>query len=55
MSQLSHEHAASARLSGESFDPERHERGHEVKAVTHHELTIEQSERGFVARVLLDI
>ena len=43
------------RLHGEPFDPARHERRAEVKAVTWHGLTLEPTADGFQAEVLLDI
>ena len=46
---------ARARLWGERFDPDRHGRGREVKAVTRHELELERSESGYRAYFLLDI
>ncbi|MFP4106801.1 MAG: archease [Phycisphaerae bacterium] len=44
-----------AELTGETFDPDRHEYDAEVKAVTHHELTFEQQGGKWVARVILDL
>jgi SHS2 domain-containing protein len=45
--------AATAR--GERFDPRRHELGHEIKAVTQHELDVRRTPAGWEAFVLLDI
>lgn len=45
----------SAVVRGESLDPSRWSFGIEVKAVTWHDLTLERSEEGFAAYVLLDI
>ena len=43
------------RLLGEPFDPARHERRAEVKAVTWHGLHLETTTDGFRAEVLLDL
>lgn len=43
------------RLHGEPFDPARHERRAEVKAVTWHGLSLEPTRDGLQAEVLLDI
>lgn len=40
---------------GEPIDPERHVLDHEVKAVTRHGLTLEASDGGWLAEVILDI
>ena len=40
---------------GESLDPERHHQRADVKAVTLHDFSVEQTESGWKARVLLDI
>ncbi len=40
---------------GEPFDPVRHELSHEVKAITYHDLRVEQSEEGWLAEVIVDI
>jgi SHS2 domain-containing protein len=45
--------AADAR--GEKFDPERHRISREIKAVTYHDLMVDCSDSGCVARVLFDI
>ncbi len=42
-------------LSGEDFNPERHERRLLVKAATYHQLTIEKKEGLWVSDVILDI
>lgn len=44
-----------ARLDWDEFDPARHRLKTEVKAVTYHALAVEQSARGRVARVVLDL
>jgi SHS2 domain-containing protein len=40
---------------GEPFDPARHELSHEVKAITYHDLRVEQTEEGWLAEVIVDI
>jgi len=40
---------------GEPFDPARHVLDHEVKAITYHELKVEQVEDGWLAEVVVDI
>jgi SHS2 domain-containing protein len=47
--------SAAATVRGELYDGGRHELGPEVKAVTYHELTAEQTEDGWLGRVVLDI
>ena len=42
-------------LEGEPFDPERHEMAHEVKAITYHDLRVEQAGDGWLAEVIVDI
>lgn len=44
-----------AEVRGAPFDPERHGRGTEVKAVTRHGLRVERAGEGWRARVLLDL
>jgi SHS2 domain-containing protein len=44
-----------ATARGERFDPRRHELGHEIKAVTQHELDVRRTPDGWEAFVLLDI
>ena len=41
--------------AGEPFNPQRHRPDREVKAVTYHGLTAQQSVRGWSAQALLDI
>lgn len=43
-----------AECRGEPFDPQRHESGIVIKAVTFHQMKIEREERGWVVRVVLD-
>lgn len=40
---------------GEPMDPERHRMEHEVKAITYHGLKVEQTDRGWLAEVIVDI
>ena len=40
---------------GEVFDPEIHPMKTEIKAVTYHQLEVEQSDQGWQARVIFDI
>jgi SHS2 domain-containing protein len=42
-------------LEGEAFDPSRHELAHEVKAITYHDLRVEEAEGGWLAEVIVDI
>ena len=44
-----------AELLGEPYDPDRHEYGSEVKAVTWHELKIAREGQTWVGRVILDL
>lgn len=46
----------SVAIRGETFDAVRHEYGHEVKAITYHGLTVEQTPDGrWFAEVIVDI
>lgn len=40
---------------GERLDPARHAPGHEVKAITYHQLKVEQTPDGWMAEVIVDI
>lgn len=40
---------------GETFDASRHQRDHEVKAITYHRLRVERTARGWEAEVIVDI
>jgi SHS2 domain-containing protein len=40
---------------GESLDRDRHELGHEVKAITYHGLKVEPADGGWLAEVVVDI
>lgn len=44
-----------AELSGEKLDPARHPLGADVKAVTMHRFSVEKTENGWAASVVLDI
>lgn len=48
------DHAVSALLEGESFDPKRHHLLGEIKAVTYHRLAVEQTASGWRAVVVFD-
>lgn len=45
----------SARIGGEPFDPTRHALLREVKAITYHDLIVEESAAGWLAEVIVDI
>jgi SHS2 domain-containing protein len=44
-----------ATARGEVYDPDRHTFAHEVKAITYHELKVEQSPNQWLAEVIVDI
>jgi SHS2 domain-containing protein len=44
-----------ANCRGETMDASRHEMDHEVKAITYHGLTVEQTTTGWHAQVIVDI
>jgi SHS2 domain-containing protein len=44
-----------ARLCGDTFDPDRHAGGNEVKAVTYHGLRVEPTATGYAAEVIVDV
>ncbi len=44
-----------AECRGETLDPSRHRLGHEVKAVTYHELKLEQTPEGWQAQAIVDL
>jgi SHS2 domain-containing protein len=44
-----------ATCRGEPIDPSRHQLDHEVKAITYHELKVEQVADGWRAEVIVDI
>jgi protein archease len=45
----------SATCHGERMDASRHQMEHEVKAITYHNLRVEQTARGWQAEVIVDI
>ncbi len=49
------EDGLSATIHGEPVDRSRHLLSHEVKAITYHELKIEESADGWLAEVIVDI
>ena len=49
------EDGLSAVAFGEDHDPARHVLAHEVKAITYHELKVEQTAAGWLAEVIVDI
>ncbi len=44
-----------AKARGETVEPNRHSLSHEVKAITYHQLIVEQSTDGWTAEVIVDI
>jgi SHS2 domain-containing protein len=44
-----------ATCRGEPLDRDRHQLGHEVKAITYHGLTVEETAYGWLAEVIVDI
>ena len=44
-----------ATARGEPIDPQRHQLTHEIKAITYHELKVEQEGTGWLAEVIVDI
>jgi SHS2 domain-containing protein len=49
------ESGLTASVWGESYDPEKHELCHEVKAITYHGLKVEKLDDGWLAEVIVDI
>jgi len=49
------EESMSGTIWGEPFDPDRHALGHEVKAITYHELKVMPTRGGWLAEVIVDI
>jgi len=43
------------KVSGERFDSEKHRINKEIKAVTYHQLSVEQTPHGWRARVIFDV
>jgi SHS2 domain-containing protein len=54
IAELSQTHARGTAY-GENFVRERHRRGTHIKAVTMHQLKIEQKSKGWIAQVFLDL
>ncbi|MHB8110271.1 MAG: archease [Syntrophorhabdaceae bacterium] len=50
-----HENGLNATLTGEEFDPERHEILLEMKAVTYHDFSIRQEEGKYKAIIVVDV
>lgn len=50
-----HPDGLTATVRGEKLDPTRHTLSHEVKAITYHELKVEQTPDGWLAEVIVDI
>ena len=44
-----------AKAKGEKFNPEKHEQGTHVKAITYHDMRIEEEKETFKVKVLVDI
>ena len=44
-----------AGVRGEPLDPVRHRLSHEIKAITYHQLKVEQTSHGWLAEVIVDI
>ncbi len=42
-------------VMGEPFQPKKHGRNHEVKAITYHQLVYQENESGFLAEIIVDI
>ena len=40
---------------GEPLDPQRHRLGHEVKAITYHQLELKQAPDGYAGQVIVDL
>ncbi len=49
------DHEVRGRISGERYDRQRHRAGTYIKAVTMHQLRVEQSADGWQAQVFLDV
>lgn len=44
-----------AQLFGEPYDPRKHHVKMEIKAVTYHDLSVEETDKGWKARVIFDV
>ena len=51
---ITHKHVT-ATLRGEFFDPARHEIRQELKAVTYHQATIQETPQGWRGKVIFDV
>ena len=49
------EQGLDATVTGGPLNPQRHRLDHEVKAITYHDLSLEQVKTGWEARVIVDI
>jgi SHS2 domain-containing protein len=49
------EHRITARAALEPYDPQQHEIRHEIKAVTYHQIEVEQTPEEWRARVVFDM
>ena len=49
------DNSVEATISGEEFDPDRHEGKLLLKAATYHDVSVEKSEGGWTASVIFDI
>jgi SHS2 domain-containing protein len=49
------ENGLTGKAWGEPLDRDRHQLAHEVKAITYHELKVQQTPEGWVAEVIVDI
>ena len=50
-----YDHHLNALVTLSDFDPQQHHILHEIKAVTYHQVAVEQGERGWWARVIFDV
>ena len=50
-----HSEGISATCRGEPIDPDRHQLEHEIKAITYHQLRVEQAGPDWLAEVIVDI
>jgi SHS2 domain-containing protein len=49
------DHSVKALLRGEPFDPARHRIKQEIKAITYHQASVQETPDGWKGRVILDI
>ncbi|MFO1094488.1 MAG: archease [Planctomycetaceae bacterium] len=49
------DHGIDAECRGETLDPQRHRLGHEVKAITYHQLELRPTPDGFSGQVIVDL